>query len=100
MRIGIIGAGASGLIAAWLLQEHHDVTVFEKQDRLGGHAHTVDIAVDGKLIPIDAGLHTHDIDSHESAILSAVNIARRLAAQSSNLSRLMGQDRSYNDGRD
>jgi uncharacterized protein len=55
MQIGIIGAGASGLTAAWLLQEHHNVTVFEKQDRLGGHAHTVDVGVDGELIPIDAG---------------------------------------------
>jgi uncharacterized protein len=55
MEIGIIGAGASGLTAAWLLQEDHNVTVFEKQDRLGGHAHTVDIGVDGKLVPIDAG---------------------------------------------
>lgn len=55
MEIGIIGAGASGLTAAWLLQEHHNVTVFEKQDRVGGHAHTVDIAVDGQVVPIDAG---------------------------------------------
>jgi predicted NAD/FAD-binding protein len=55
MDVGIIGAGASGLTAAWLLQEHHNVTVFEKQERLGGHAHTVDIAVGGKLIPVDAG---------------------------------------------
>src|SRR5436189_738979 len=54
MEIGIIGAGASGLTAAWLLQEHYNVTVFEQQNRLGGHAHTVDVHVDGKRIPIDA----------------------------------------------
>ena len=47
MRIGIIGAGAAGLTASWLLSENHDVTLFEKQDRLGGHAHTVEVEQDG-----------------------------------------------------
>jgi len=55
MRIGIIGGGASGLASAWLLEEQHDVTLFEKQDRLGGHAQTVDVEVDGVKVPIDAG---------------------------------------------
>jgi uncharacterized protein len=55
MRIGIIGAGAAGLTASWLLSDNHDVTVFEKQARLGGHAHTVEIEQDGKLVPIEAG---------------------------------------------
>jgi uncharacterized protein len=55
VEIGIIGAGASGLTTAWLLQENHNVTVFEKQSRLGGHAHTVDVEAGGKLVPIDAG---------------------------------------------
>lgn len=40
MRIAIIGAGVSGLTAAYLLSDHHDVTVYEAQDELGGHAHT------------------------------------------------------------
>jgi predicted NAD/FAD-binding protein len=55
MRIGIIGAGAAGLTACWLLSENHDVTLFERQDRLGGHAHTVEVEQNGKLIPIEAG---------------------------------------------
>jgi predicted NAD/FAD-binding protein len=55
MRIGIIGGGAAGLAAAWLLEHDHDVTLFEKDDRLGGHAHTLDIEVDGRTIPVDAG---------------------------------------------
>ena len=41
MRIAVIGSGISGLGAAWLLSKQHDVTVFEKQDRIGGHANTV-----------------------------------------------------------
>ncbi len=43
MRIGIIGAGGAGLTAAWLLEQDHDVTLFEAEERLGGHAHTIDI---------------------------------------------------------
>jgi uncharacterized protein len=55
MRIGIIGAGAAGLTASWLLSDNHEVTLFERQTRLGGHAHTVEIEQDGQLIPIEAG---------------------------------------------
>src|ERR1700730_9592539 len=40
-RIAIIGAGAAGLTAAYLLQRVHDVTLYEKGRELGGHAHTI-----------------------------------------------------------
>ncbi len=52
-RIGIIGAGVAGLGAAYRLAPHSDVTLFEANERLGGHAHTVDLTLDG---------HTHGID--------------------------------------
>lgn len=55
MRIGIIGAGGAGLAAAWLLEQDHDVIVFEKSARLGGHAHTVRVEVDGAAVPVDLG---------------------------------------------
>ncbi|WP_198590386.1 NAD(P)/FAD-dependent oxidoreductase [Paracoccus zhejiangensis] len=41
LRIAIIGSGISGLGAAWLLDPHHDITLFEKEPRPGGHARTV-----------------------------------------------------------
>ena len=40
-QIAIIGAGISGLSAAYYLSEHHDVTLYEAGPRLGGHARTV-----------------------------------------------------------
>ncbi|MEM9140220.1 MAG: FAD-dependent oxidoreductase, partial [Pseudomonadota bacterium] len=43
MKIAIIGAGISGLGAALALADRHDVRVFERDGRLGGHAHTVDV---------------------------------------------------------
>ena len=54
MRIAIVGAGISGLTAAFLLQRDHEVTVFEAQGRLGGHAHTV---------RVDTADQTHDLDT-------------------------------------
>ena len=54
-RIAVVGAGVSGLGAAWALRHKHDVTLFEKRDRLGGHANTVTIDYDGKSIDVDTG---------------------------------------------
>lgn len=42
-KIAIIGSGVSGLGAAWLLDPHHAVTVFESAPRLGGHSRTVQV---------------------------------------------------------
>jgi len=54
-RIAIIGGGASGLVSAWLLEKNHDVTLYEAEDRLGGHANSIEIKVDGKPVIIEAG---------------------------------------------
>ena len=55
MKIAIIGSGISGLSAAWLLNDLHGITVFEKAPRLGGHSNTVDVDYDGVRIPVDTG---------------------------------------------
>ncbi|MBT4738844.1 MAG: NAD(P)/FAD-dependent oxidoreductase [Rhodospirillaceae bacterium] len=59
LKIAIIGSGISGLSAAWLLNQGHDITVFEKDGRLGGHSNTVDALIDGPQgrlsIPVDTG---------------------------------------------
>jgi predicted NAD/FAD-binding protein len=44
MRIAIIGSGISGLTAAYLLSDEHEVVVFEAADYIGGHTNTVDVS--------------------------------------------------------
>jgi predicted NAD/FAD-binding protein len=53
--IAVIGAGISGLGAALALQDAADVTLYEKENRLGGHSHTVDVDYDGAAIAVDTG---------------------------------------------
>ncbi|WP_144905303.1 NAD(P)/FAD-dependent oxidoreductase [Novosphingobium taihuense] len=51
LDIAVVGSGISGLSAAWLLSKRHRVTLFEADERLGGHSNTVE--VDG--VPVDTG---------------------------------------------
>lgn len=53
-RIAIIGGGISGLASAWLLATHHQITLFEAEPRLGGHARTVMAGLNGNQ-PVDTG---------------------------------------------
>ena len=55
MRIAIVGTGVSGLVCAHLLSRAHDVTLFEADDRPGGHAHTVTVDLDDGSHDVDTG---------------------------------------------
>jgi predicted NAD/FAD-binding protein len=54
--VAVIGGGVSGLTAAFLLQKTHHVTLFEADDRVGGHAHTHDVPLGGgRTAAVDSG---------------------------------------------
>ncbi|WP_339859493.1 NAD(P)/FAD-dependent oxidoreductase [Pseudohongiella acticola] len=55
MKIAIVGTGIAGLTTAFKLHRHHDITVFEADDRLGGHTATIDVSVNGQSHSIDTG---------------------------------------------
>ncbi len=54
-RIAVVGAGISGLGAAYLLREQAEVTLYEKNRYLGGHSRTLEVDVFGKSVPVDTG---------------------------------------------
>jgi predicted NAD/FAD-binding protein len=54
-RIAIIGTGISGLSAAWLLHGRHDITVYEKAARIGGHSRTLQVRYGERDIAVDTG---------------------------------------------
>ncbi len=53
--VAVIGSGIAGMTSAHLLSQAYDVTVFEKNDYIGGHTATIDVSVDGKSYAIDTG---------------------------------------------
>ena len=55
MKIAVVGAGVAGLGAAWLLSRHHDVVVYEREARFGGHSCTVDVPTPRGPAPVDVG---------------------------------------------
>jgi len=55
MRIAVVGSGIAGLVAADRLGRRHEVTLFEAEPRLGGHAHTVQVVVRGVTHAVDTG---------------------------------------------
>ncbi|HSA82858.1 MAG TPA: FAD-dependent oxidoreductase [Geminicoccaceae bacterium] len=60
MRIAIVGTGISGLAAAWLLDQRHDITVYEEAPRLGGHASTFAVSWQGRSLPVDTGFQVYN----------------------------------------
>ena len=55
MRIAVIGTGVSGLGAAYLLHQNHDLVIYEKNDYLGGHSRTIDVPVKEGVLAVDTG---------------------------------------------
>lgn len=55
MKIAIIGSGISGLSCAYYLHRDHEVHVYERSERIGGHTATVDVAMGGRRFAIDTG---------------------------------------------
>lgn len=55
MKVAVIGSGISGNTLAYLLNKNHDVTLYEKEKRIGGHSHTHSIVINNRKINVDTG---------------------------------------------
>ena len=69
MKIAIVGSGISGLSAFWLLNQHHDAVLFEKDDRPGGHSNTVEVDTSQGIIPVDTGFIVYNVKNYPNLIL-------------------------------
>ncbi len=74
MKIAVVGAGISGLVAADALCDHHQVTVFEKNDYVGGHTDTHTVSIDGQPWTVDTGFIVFNEDHYPTL----TNLFRRL----------------------
>ena len=70
MKVAVIGAGVAGLGAAWLLSREHDVVVYEKESRFGGHACTVEVGHDGERQPVDVGFIVYNERNYPNLVRS------------------------------
>lgn len=83
-NIAIIGSGISGLTAAYLLSKKHRITVFEKNDYIGGHTATVDIEKNGEVLAIDTGFIVFNDKTYPNflALLAEIGIDKQATEMS------------------
>jgi len=67
-RIAVIGSGIGGLGAAWALSRQHEIVLYEAADRLGGHAHTVEVEDDGRAVPVDTGFIVYNEPNYPNLV--------------------------------
>ena len=93
MRIAIVGTGVSGLVVAHLLQDLHDITVFEARDRVGGHVNTVEVEdEDGTRHRVDTGFIVYN--EHNYPLFTKLLARLAVSTQPSDMSFSVRCDRT------
>ncbi|MFD0916314.1 NAD(P)/FAD-dependent oxidoreductase [Pseudahrensia aquimaris] len=90
LNIAVVGSGISGLSAAWLLSKKHQVTLFEADERIGGHSNTVTIDVDGKRVDVDTGFICYNEATYPNLIALFDHLGVRSHDTSMSFSASMG----------
>ena len=83
-RVAVIGAGVSGMAAAYLLSRKHEVWLFERENRLGGHTHTHEIETSRGVLPIDTGFIVHNDRTYPNLVrlFQKIGVARQASDMS------------------
>ena len=76
LNIAVIGTGIAGMSAAWLLNQGHRVTVYEKNDRTGGHSNTVYAPTKHDMTAVDTGFIVYNEQSYPNltALFNHLNV--------------------------
>lgn len=90
LKIAVVGTGISGMAAAWLLSCAHEVTVYERDDRVGGHSNTVDVRTPHGTVPVDTGFIVYNEQNYPN--LTALFGHLRVATEASEMSLAVSLD--------
>ncbi len=82
LKIAIIGSGISGLTSAYLLDKHHNITLFEKNDYFGGHTHTHSLSDGEREFNVDSGFIVYNENTYPNFIklLSMLNVESQVSS--------------------
>ena len=83
-KVAVVGSGIAGLSAAWHLNAHCDVTVFESEDKVGGHSHSVNVGSEADPLWIDMGFIVFNTPCYPNlvALFDHLNVPHQLSDMS------------------
>ena len=85
LRVAVVGSGVAGLTAAHIIARTHEVTLFERDERLGGHANTIAIGTaDGREVALDTGFIVHNQRTYPTLLRLFADLG--IATQASDMS--------------
>jgi predicted NAD/FAD-binding protein len=88
LSVAVVGSGISGSAAAWALRDVHDVTLYEKAPRAGGHTATVEVDYDGRRIAVDTGFIVYNEPNYPNltALFATLGVETHPSSMSFSLS--------------
>jgi len=85
LRVAVVGSGVAGLTVAHIIARTHEVTLFERDERLGGHANTIAIGTaDGREVALDTGFIVHNQRTYPTLLRLFADLG--IATQASDMS--------------
>ncbi len=90
--IAIIGSGISGLACAHFLRGDFEITLFEKDNRIGGHSNTVEVTENGMQLPLDTGFMVYNEVTypHLTRLFKELNVATKPTQMSFSVQHMPG----------
>ena len=84
LDVAVVGSGISGLACAWLLAQRHQVTLYEREPRLGGHTNTIEVETPSGALPVDTGFIVYNEATYPNLVALFAHLG--VATQASEMS--------------